>query len=108
LQHWVRDTATFDVAEGVRRLTSAPADVIGFGDVGRIGVGCRADVNVIDLDAVTPLGVEYVYDFPGGAGRFVQQARGYDATVVNGVVVAEDGQLTGARGGAVLRAGRAA
>ena len=27
---------------------------------------------------------EYVHDFPGGAGRYVQRADGYDTTIVNG------------------------
>ena len=44
-----------------------------------------------------------VHDFPGGAPRYVQRASGYRATVVNGVLSLLDGELTGDRGGQVLR-----
>jgi N-acyl-D-aspartate/D-glutamate deacylase len=45
---------------------------------------------------------EYVHDFPGGAGRFVQRASGYDYTIVNGEVFMEAGQHTGALAGRLL------
>ena len=45
----------------------------------------------------------YVNDFPGGAGRLCVRADGYAATLVNGVVVTEQGEHTGARPGRVLR-----
>jgi len=46
---------------------------------------------------------EYVHDFPGGAGRFVQRARGYRATVCNGQVILENDEHVGTRAGRVLR-----
>ena len=54
LAHWVRDRASgrLSVAEAVRELTSAPARVAGLADRGRIAVGYKADLNVIDHDAV--------------------------------------------------------
>jgi N-acyl-D-aspartate/D-glutamate deacylase len=104
LTHWVRDTKTFSLEEGVRRITSAPADLIGLDDVGRVVAGARADLNVIELDALAQAPVTFVHDFPHGAGRFTQGATGYAATVVNGVVVARDDELTGASGGRVVRA----
>jgi len=103
LSHWVRDAQLFPVEEAVRRMTSAPARIIGLGDRGRIEVGMRADINVIDLDRVSECMPEFVHDFPGGAGRFVQRARGYRATLCNGEVILEDDEHTGARGGQVLR-----
>jgi N-acyl-D-aspartate/D-glutamate deacylase len=108
LAHWVRDTGTFDLADGVRRLTSAPANLIGLGDRGRLAPGAIADVNVIDLDALRPLSVDYVHDFPGGAGRLVQHAQGYRATLVNGQVLIQNDEVTGAHSGRVLRSGRPA
>ena len=45
----------------------------------------------------------YVRDFPAGSGRFVVDAEGYVATVVNGEVLLEDGAWTGATPGAILR-----
>ncbi len=54
LTHWVRDRATgrLSVAEAVRELTSAPARVAGLADRGRIAVGYKADLNVIDAGAM--------------------------------------------------------
>ncbi len=45
-------------------------------------------------------------DLPTGASRLRRPAGGYRATVVAGTVVQEHGTLTGARPGALLRAGR--
>ena len=63
----------------------------------------RADVNVIELDAVAEMQPELVHDFPGGAPRYIQKAKGFDATIVNGQVSVRDGELTGTRAGMVLR-----
>ena len=103
LSHWVRNEALFPVEEAVRRMTSAPARIIGVKDRGTLTVGNKADVNVIDLERVSELMPEFVHDFPGGAGRFVQRARGYCATVCNGVLILENDELVGARGGRILR-----
>ena len=46
---------------------------------------------------------EMVHDFPGGAARFIQRARGYRATLCNGQVILENDEHTGVRGGEVLR-----
>ena len=43
------------------------------------------------------------HDFPLGAGRYVQRAAGYDATIVNGQVFMEHGEHTGALAGLTLR-----
>jgi len=45
-----------------------------------------------------------VHDFPAGAGRWTQRARGYVATIVNGLVAIEEGRHTGRLAGRVLRA----
>ena len=103
LSHWVRKEGLFPVEEAVRRMTSAPARVIGLGDRGTLAVGMKADINVIDLDRVSERMPEFVHDFPGGAGRFVQRARGYRATLCNGEVLLENDEHVGARGGRVLR-----
>jgi N-acyl-D-amino-acid deacylase len=46
---------------------------------------------------------EVVHDFPTGAARYIQRARGYRATLVNGAVFVEDGSPTGAHAGQTLR-----
>lgn len=105
LSHWVRDTGVYSLAEGVRRITSGPARVLGLKDRGTLAPGLRADVNVFDPQTVAELQPELVYDFPGGAPRYIQRSRGYKATLVNGRVNVMDGEHTGERAGTVLRHG---
>lgn len=103
LSHWVRETGLFSPQEAIRRMTSAPARIIGCRDRGTLEVGKKADINVIDLDRVSERMPEFVHDFPGGAGRFIQRARGYRATFCNGQLILENDEHAGARGGKVLR-----
>ncbi len=97
LSHWVRDEGLFTVEEAVRRMTSAPARILGLEDRGRVEAGLRADLNVIDLGRVSERMPEFVHDFPGGAGRFVQKGRGFRATICNGVPILENDEHVGAR-----------
>lgn len=103
LRYWARDRKSFTVEEAVRRMTSAPAHIVGLTDRGTVAVGQRADLNVIDLERLRDHVPEFVHDFPGGAGRFVQRATGYKATVCNGELLISDDVHTGARPGQVLR-----
>ena len=103
LAHWVRDRGLYDLAQGVARLTSIPAALFAIADRGVLAEGRPADLNVIDLDALALPLPEFHHDFPGGAGRWVQGATGYDLTVVNGVVTVEAGRHTGALPGVTLR-----
>ena len=103
LSHWVRDNGFFGIEEGVRRITSDTADLFGLTDRGRVQPGRYADVNVIDLERLSLAGPEYVHDFPGGAGRYIQRGAGYSATLVNGQVFMRDGEHTGALAGRTLR-----
>jgi N-acyl-D-amino-acid deacylase len=105
LSHWTRDKGLFTIGEAVRRMTSAPARIMGATDRGELAVGRRADVNVIDFERVREQMPEFVHDFPDGSGRFIQRAIGYRATICNGRVILEHDQHTGARGGEVLRNG---
>ena len=66
--------------------------------------GAAADVLLIDESTLaTPDAPRYVEDMPAGSGRFVTDATGYRAVVVNGEVLLEDGAWTGATPGHVLR-----
>ena len=103
LSHWVRDSGRYSMGEGIRRLTSGPARVIGLADRGLLKPGLRADVNVFDADAVIECQPQLVHDFPGGAPRYIQRSKGYKTTIVNGEVNVVDGEHTGARAGHVLR-----
>lgn len=103
LSYWWRQTGFYSMGEVIERMTSGPAAVIGLADRGLIKEGMRADVNVFDAETVGELQPELVHDFPGGAPRYIQRAKGFKTTIVNGQVSARDGQLTGNRAGAVLR-----
>lgn len=102
LQYWVRDRQVLSLAEGVRKLTSEPAELFGLRDRGQIRVGAHADLNVIDLDALEIVVPEYSRHLPGGAGMWVQGARGYSCTVVNGRMLTEDGSYLGETAGVLL------
>ncbi len=103
LTHWVRDRGEFSIEEAVRLMTSDTADLFSIPDRGRLVPGSFADVNVIDMEGLRLGYPEMAHDFPGGAGRFVQRADGYTATVVNGEVFMEDGEHSGALAGRMLR-----
>jgi N-acyl-D-amino-acid deacylase len=103
LSYWVRDRGKFTIEDGVRRLTSDTAGVFGLHDRGVIRTGAYADLNVIDVDALRLPPPEYVHDFPGGAGRYVQGGEGYDATLVNGDVFMLGGEPTGELPGVLVR-----
>jgi N-acyl-D-aspartate/D-glutamate deacylase len=64
-------------------------------------------VNVIDFDALALEAPVMVNDLPAGGRRFVQRARGYDATFVAGVATMRGGEPTGALPGRLVRGARA-
>src|SRR3546814_11103414 len=98
LKRWAGETAgehRISIEEAVAALTSEPADMSGLGDRGRIVVGAKADINVIDMAALD-LGLpEVVKDLPAGGRRLRQLADGYSATIVSGVVTYRGGEPTG-------------
>jgi N-acyl-D-aspartate/D-glutamate deacylase len=67
-------------------------------------VGKKADINVIDMEALRLHHPEMIYDLPAGGRRLVQQVEGYDMTIVSGVPIFERGKETGARPGRLVRA----
>ena len=110
LTHWVRDRASgrLTVAEAVRELTSVPARVAGLADRGRLAVGYKADVNIVDHDALRLHKPIVSYDLPAGGRRLDQSADGYVATIVSGEIIAENGVPTDARPGRLVRGRQAA
>ncbi|GAA4548752.1 hypothetical protein GCM10023175_35730 [Pseudonocardia xishanensis] len=82
----------FAVDSLVRRLTRDPAELYGFDDRGVLAVGKRADVNVIDPASLAPCTPRLTDDLPSGAHRFVQDATGYDVTIVAGTVTRRNGR----------------
>ncbi len=109
LTHWTRDRTRggkFPIEWAVRRNTSETADFFGFKDRGRLKPGLKADVNVIDYDALQIRRPEVIFDLPAGGRRLVQRAEGYVTTIVSGVPVFENGEATGALPGKLVRAGQ--
>lgn len=106
LQRWVRDASEAEripLPQAIAELTSKPAALIGMTDRGRIAVGMKADLNVIDLAALKVRVPTIVYDLPAGGKRMQQGAEGISATIVSGVVTYRDGQHTGALPGRLVR-----
>lgn len=107
LTHWVRDRERGDrlpLEFSIQRQTSETADFFGFHDRGRLKPGLKADVNIIDFDALRLHHPHMVYDLPAGGRRLVQRVDGYDMTMVSGTPIFERGQETGARPGKLVRA----
>ena len=105
LTEWVPDVLGLEAA--VARLTSIPAAACGLDGRGVLAVGAPADVNVIDRERLAAGDApRYVHDFPAGSGRYVVDADGYVATIVNGEVLLADGTWTGSTPGRILRGGR--
>jgi N-acyl-D-aspartate/D-glutamate deacylase len=101
---WVRERKVLSLEEAVRRMTSDPADFFGIRDRGRLQPGLAADVVIFSEKDVASGGrPERLYDLPGGAKRMVMRSRGVEYTIVNGAVTWENGKLTGANAGQVLR-----
>jgi N-acyl-D-amino-acid deacylase len=108
LTHWVRDRAydRLSLELVVRKMTFDTARLYGLGDRGVVKPGFKADLNVIDADAIALQLPKVAYDLPGGARRLVQTATGYVATIVSGDVTLSSGQDTGARPGQLVRGAR--
>ena len=103
LGHWVRNEQAFSIEQAVHSMTQVPAHAWGFKDRGVLAEGMAADINIFDLSAVSPDLPELLHDLPGGARRLRQTASGFMATLVNGDVLVENGEPTGATPGQLLR-----
>jgi N-acyl-D-aspartate/D-glutamate deacylase len=103
LTDWVPDPLPLEHA--IWRNTSVPATVHGIRDRGVLREGAWADVLVIEPGRLRAGRARLARDFPAGTERYVIDAEGYRATVVNGEVLLVDGKPTGALPGFVLRGG---
>ena len=87
LAHWVRETGTFTLEEGVRRLTGDPARKYRIPERGRIAPGQWADLLLFEPAKVGITGLERVADLPGGGSRMIRKPRGVHGVWVNGLRV---------------------
>ena len=110
LTYWARDRpeGRIPLERAVQMLTQDTATHVGFVDRGEVRVGLKADLNVIDHAALALERPRLVADLPAGGRRLLQDAVGYKATIVSGDIVTENGKLTGARPGRLVRLGQGA
>ena len=87
----------------VAKQTSRNADLYGLSDRGRLAVGLRADINVIDFENLTVSPPKAFHDLPAGGTRLIQPVKGYLATLVKGQVTRRHDADTGARPGSLVR-----
>lgn len=105
LSYWCRDRDhdQIDLARAIQMLTADGADYLGLADRGRLKVGARADINVIDHQNLTLGAPHMVRDLPAGGQRLLQPVSGYRATLVAGQQVIDNDKVTDARPGRLVR-----
>jgi N-acyl-D-amino-acid deacylase len=106
LTHWVRDRARgerLSLEKVVSMQTRDTARLYGLEDRGVLAPGMKADLNLIDFEALQIQAPEMVFDLPAQGRRLVQKAQGYRATIVSGAVTFEDGVATGEMPGRLVR-----
>ena len=97
------DPLSFEQA--IWRLTGMPATVHALDGRGFLREGAWADVLLIDRSRLRAGHARLVRDFPARTERYVVDAEGYVAMLVNGEILFEGGRHTGALPGHVLRGG---
>ena len=111
LTHWARDRTRGEripLELLVNKQTRRTAEAYGLLDRGLLQPGHRADINVVDLDALSVGRPQLAYDLPAGGKRLVQRPEGYRHTFVAGTETFVDGEPTGARPGRLVRGARSA
>lgn len=94
LGYYARDQKVLTLPDAVRKMTSLPASILGLTDRGQVKAGLAADLAVFD-----PARVAETNSFE----KPKSYAVGVPYVVVNGVVVIDRGQHTGAKPGKALR-----
>jgi N-acyl-D-aspartate/D-glutamate deacylase len=108
---WGRDRTRgpkLDLEFLIAKQTRGTAEAYGLRDRGLLAPGHKADINVIDFDALQLKRPEVVYDLPAGGRRLIQRASGYRHTFVNGVETVHNDELTGERPGRLVRGAQTA
>jgi N-acyl-D-amino-acid deacylase len=99
----VREQQAMPLEEAVYRLTGKTALMHDMHDRGFIAAGKVADITIFDPDTIAPKPREPVATLPGGGVQVKRDAVGIDHVIVNGTVLLENGQLTGALPGQIIR-----
>ena len=94
LGYYVREQKVLKLPEAVRKMTSLPAQILGLKDRGQLKTGFAADVVMFDAARVRETNsFEKPKSYP----------EGIPYVIVNGVLVIDQGQHTGAKPGKALR-----
>lgn len=94
IARYVRERKICSLEEMIKKMTSMPADKIGFTDRGRLAEGKAADVTLFDYEKIRDK-AEFTNSH--------QYPDGIPYVIVNGKVVINNGEHTGAMPGKVLR-----
>jgi len=108
LSYWTRDRVkknkpSIKLERAVQMLTADGADYLGLSDRGRLAIGQKADINVIDYEALSLDVPKMVKDLPAGGQRLLQSVTGYKSVFVSGERVIENDQILQARPGKLIR-----
>jgi N-acyl-D-amino-acid deacylase len=93
LGYYVRDQHVLSLEDAIRKMSSLPAQILGLKDRGQLREGFAADVVVFDPATV---GETNSFEKPKS------YAKGVEHVLVNGVLVIDNGQHTGAKPGKAL------
>ena len=93
LGYYVREQRVLTLEDAIRKMTSLPAQILGLRDRGQLREGFAADVAVFDP---ANIGETNSFDKPKS------YAHGVEYVVVNGVLVIDRGQHTGAKPGKAI------
>jgi N-acyl-D-amino-acid deacylase len=105
IRSWLLDREQFSLEDGIRRITHIPAMVTGLKGRGLLARGYHADITMFDPARIALGKKSLVRDMPGGEERWQVGCTGVVRVIVNGETIVENGRLTGARPGRVLRVG---
>ena len=105
IRNWLLDRKIFPLEDGIRRITHLPAMVTGIAGRGLIARGYHADLMLFDPSRIALGRKGLVRDMPGDEERWQVRPEGVARVIVNGTTIVENGELTGARAGRVLRIG---
>ena len=94
LRKYVREEKKLSLEEAIRKFSALPAQRMRFTDRGVLKAGMWADVVIFDPATIRDLAT---FDNPN------QLSEGMDYVLVNGVLVIEQGRMTGIKPGKVLR-----
>jgi N-acyl-D-amino-acid deacylase len=103
LGYWVRDQQIMSLEEAVYRLTGKTALMHDLQDRGFLAPGKAADITIFDPETIASKPRQAVHDLPDGGVRVKRDAIGIEYVIVNGEVLLERGEHTGALPGQVLR-----